>query len=95
VQANFKCKCGSKPLDPLDYGNDYCAIRPYVKRANEPPASLDHDLIVCQYLTLKPFHHVTPGFRDPGANIISRCAGTRFHTYDKSWYRNECHNFTI
>jgi hypothetical protein len=36
-----------------------------------------------------------PGFRDPGTNIITRCAGTKSHTYDESWYRNECHNFTI
>jgi hypothetical protein len=36
-----------------------------------------------------------PGFRDPGANIITRCAGTKSHTYDESWYRNECYNFTI
>jgi hypothetical protein len=36
-----------------------------------------------------------PGFRDPGANIITRCAGTKSHTYDESWYRNEYYNFTI
>jgi hypothetical protein len=36
-----------------------------------------------------------PGFRDPGANIITRCARTKSHTYDKSWYINECHIFTI
>ena len=36
-----------------------------------------------------------PGFRDPGANIITRCAETKSHTYDESWYRNECHNFNI
>jgi hypothetical protein len=41
---------------------------------------------------------VTPGFRghqDLDANIITRCAGTESHTYDESWYKNECHNFTI
>jgi transposase InsO family protein len=26
-----------------------------------------------------------PGFRDPGANIITRYAGTKSHTYDESW----------
>jgi hypothetical protein len=36
-----------------------------------------------------------PGFREPGANIITMCAGTKSHTYDESWYRNECYNFTI
>jgi hypothetical protein len=37
---------------------------------------------------------VTAGFRghqDPGANIITKCARTKSHTYDDSWYRNECH----
>jgi hypothetical protein len=41
---------------------------------------------------------VTPefqGHQDPGANIITRCVGTKSHTYDESWYRNECHNFAI
>jgi hypothetical protein len=36
-----------------------------------------------------------PGFRDPGMNIITKCAETKSHTYDDSWYRNECHIFTI
>jgi hypothetical protein len=38
-----------------------------------------------------------PDFRvqNPGANIITRCAGTKSHTYDESWHRIECHNFTI
>jgi hypothetical protein len=40
---------------------------------------------------------VTPrfqGHQDPGANIITRCAGTKSHTYDESWHRIECHIFT-
>jgi hypothetical protein len=38
-----------------------------------------------------------PDFRvqNPGANIITRCAGTKSHTYDESWHRIECHIFTI
>jgi hypothetical protein len=37
------------------------------------------------------------GFRGPkpGREIITKCAGTKSHTYDESWYRNECHIFTI
>jgi hypothetical protein len=31
----------------------------------------------------------------PGREIITKCAGTKSHTYDDSWYRNECHIFTI
>jgi hypothetical protein len=35
------------------------------------------------------------GVQSPGANIITRCAGTKSHTYDESWHRIECHIFTI
>jgi hypothetical protein len=31
------------------------------------------------------------GVQNPGANIITKCARTKSHTYDDSWYRNECH----
>jgi transposase InsO family protein len=51
-----------------------------------------------KYKTPDRFCTITPGFRghqDPGTNIITRCAGTKSHTYDESWYRNECHTFTI
>jgi hypothetical protein len=40
---------------------------------------------------------VTPGFQghqDLGANIITRCARTKSHTYDESWHMIECHIFT-
>jgi hypothetical protein len=40
-------------------------------------------------------HTRISGHQDPGANIITRCAGTKSHTYDESWHRIECHNFTI
>jgi hypothetical protein len=38
-----------------------------------------------------------PCFRGPkpGREIITKCARTKSHTYDDSWYRNECHIFTI
>jgi hypothetical protein len=38
-----------------------------------------------------------PGFGSPklGREIITRCAGTKSHTYDESWYRNKCHIFPI
>jgi hypothetical protein len=37
---------------------------------------------------------VTPDLREnPGANQM--CARIKSHTYDDSWYRNECHIFTI
>jgi hypothetical protein len=41
---------------------------------------------------------VTPGFKghqEPGVNIITRCVGTKSHTYYESWHRIECHIFTI
>jgi hypothetical protein len=36
------------------------------------------------------------GFRgpNPGANF-TKCAGTKSHTYDDSWYRNKCHIINI
>jgi hypothetical protein len=40
-------------------------------------------------------HTWVSGHQDPGANIITRCAGTKSHTYDESWHMIECHIFTI
>jgi hypothetical protein len=34
------------------------------------------------------------GVQNLGANIITRCAGTKSHTYDDSWHRIECHIIT-
>jgi hypothetical protein len=42
-----------------------------------------------------PCHTRISGHQDPGANIITRCAGTKSHTYDELWHRIECHIFTI
>jgi hypothetical protein len=39
-------------------------------------------------------HTQVSGHQDPGVNIITRCAGTKSHTYDESWHRIECHIFT-
>jgi hypothetical protein len=39
-------------------------------------------------------HTRVSGHQDPGANIITRCAGTKSHTYDESRHRIECHIFT-
>jgi hypothetical protein len=52
----------------------------------------------CDQLTAGPApqcHTRVSGHQDPGTNIITRCAGTKSHTYDESWYWNECHIFTI
>jgi hypothetical protein len=40
-------------------------------------------------------HTRVSGHQDPGTNIITRCDGTKSHTYDESWHRIECHMFTI
>jgi hypothetical protein len=40
-------------------------------------------------------HTRISGHQDPGANIITRCAGTKSHTYDESWHKIEFHIFTI
>jgi hypothetical protein len=39
-------------------------------------------------------HTRISGHQDPGANIITRCVGTKSHAYDESWHRIECHIFT-
>jgi hypothetical protein len=39
-----------------------------------------------------------PGFggtKTRARDKIIRCARTKSHTYDDSWYRNKCHIFTI
>ena len=52
----------------------------------------DHNLVMIYVVDC---HTRISGHQDPGANIITRCAGTKSHTYDESWHRIECHNFTI
>jgi hypothetical protein len=49
----------------------------------------------CRASTLRLCHTRVLGVQSPGANIITRCAGTKPHTYDESWHRIECHIFTI
>jgi hypothetical protein len=41
--------------------------------------------------------NVTPEFQGPKPRreIITKYADAKSHTYDDSWYRNECHIFTI
>jgi hypothetical protein len=38
---------------------------------------------------------VTPGFRGPNSVTTHMCTRIKSHTYDDSWYRNECHIFNI
>jgi hypothetical protein len=33
------------------------------------------------------------GVQNPGANMNTRYAGTKSHTYDVKWHRIECHIF--
>jgi hypothetical protein len=47
------------------------------------------------FLLVETCHTRVSGHQDPGANIITRCAGTKSHTYNESWHRIECHIFTI
>jgi hypothetical protein len=51
-------------------------------------------VLSCMWVTTETLSH--PGFRAPrpGREIITRCAGTKSHTYDESWHRIECHIFT-
>jgi hypothetical protein len=56
-----------------------------------------HKMLVEVMKTFEIYLHQLshPGFRELGTSIITRCAGTKSHTYDESWRRNECHIFTI
>jgi hypothetical protein len=51
--------------------------------------------LVLMWFPLLVCHTRVSGHQDPGTNIITRCAGTKSHTYDESWHRIECHIFTI
>jgi hypothetical protein len=62
-------------------GNPGCAVGPKTPTAGAPGRG------VCNTRVL--------GVQSPGVNIITRCAGTKSHTYDESWHRIECHIFTI
>jgi hypothetical protein len=71
----------------------------YVQEAAPPLAPVPR-LLDCGINTATrgdPAHVSHPDFGAPrpGANIITRCAGTKSHTYDESWHRIECHIFTI
>jgi hypothetical protein len=46
-------------------------------------------------MTIVATRHMShPGFRDPGANIITRCHGNLTHMMNHG-IENECHIFTI
>jgi hypothetical protein len=36
-------------------------------------------------------HTRVPGAPKPECEIITKCARIKSHTYDDSWYGNECH----
>jgi hypothetical protein len=38
---------------------------------------------------------VTPGFRGPNTGAIHMYVRIKSHTYDDSWYKNECYIFNI
>jgi hypothetical protein len=40
-------------------------------------------------------HTWVSGAPKPGHEIITKCARIKSHTYDDSWYRNECHIINI
>jgi hypothetical protein len=66
-----------------------------------PKTGCDKNLLVTQAMpdyirqTRDSCHTRVSGHQDLGANIITRCARTKSHTYDESWHRIECHIFTI
>jgi hypothetical protein len=70
------------PPDPPAGGDGCCA------------AAVADDGITCDFLLKLLCHTRILGVQNPGANIITKCAGTKSHTYDDSWHRIECHIFT-
>jgi hypothetical protein len=63
-------------------------------KAKEPEAGPQAALTASTVGKLPPCHTRVSGHQDSGANIITRCARTKSHTYDESWHRIECHIFT-
>jgi hypothetical protein len=55
------------------------------KKDGSPEPSLMMPLVIVSH----------PDLGDQGANVITKCDRTNSYTYDDSWYRNECHIFTI
>jgi hypothetical protein len=46
---------------------------------------LDRNIVdVFSVINIDLMSHPVSGHQDPGANIITRCAGTKSHTYDES-----------
>jgi hypothetical protein len=65
---------------------------------NNVPAPEEDEVVIYRSFFkagLRFCHTRVSGHQDPGANIITRCARTKSHTYDESWHRIECHIFTI
>jgi hypothetical protein len=52
-------------------------------------------LTLVVFTVINIYHTQVSGHQDLGADIITRCAGTKSHTYDESWHMIECHIFTI
>jgi hypothetical protein len=57
-------------------------------------AGLDFEETFAPVARLESCNTRISGHQNPGVNIITRCAGTKSHTYDESWHRIECHIFT-
>jgi hypothetical protein len=54
----------------------------------------NHSLCDCMPRRRSDCHTRVLGAPNPGANF-TKCARIKSRTYDDSWYRNECHIFTI
>jgi hypothetical protein len=75
---------------------EFLSTQPSLFTRAEDPLDADVWLRVVEYkFPLLNCHTRVLGVQSPGANIITRCAGTKSHTYDESWHRIECHIFTI
>jgi hypothetical protein len=64
--------------------------------SHHPPIGVDRWIRLSKWCTRQSGCNTRVlGVQSSGVNIITRCAGTKSHTYDESWHRIECHIFTI
>jgi hypothetical protein len=89
--AEVEFRVVAEQISTRDLVQEYLANRTYPTSSGwgmskRKEVGKKHELVRCHTRVL--------GVQSPGANINTRCAGTKSHTYDESWHRIECHIFT-
>jgi hypothetical protein len=86
---------GASPDGPVNYSEAPSDFPEGEEFSVEFPGTPDTVRWCTGHYSVAHCHTRILGHQDPGANIITRCARTKSHTYDESWHRIECHIFTI